>query len=133
MDQGVGDLTAKNQAWLLEQAGFGLVDQKTVQLTTSAEAAISTGVTAAQGAQTLSLTRGTLPESQRVTRTSQSLEVSHASPLAPLRARDRDALDDFFARDDLSDIALDIHRYLSRMYPEPCWEDEPYEFLNGYI
>ncbi|RZM82113.1 hypothetical protein [Leptolyngbya iicbica] len=133
MDQGVGDFTARNQAWLLEQAGFGLVDQEAVRPTTAAESTLTTGVTAARGAQTLSLTRGVLPESQRVNRTSHSLEVSHASPLAPLRARDREALDDFFERDDVSDIALDIHRYLSRMYPEPCWEDEPYEFLKGFI
>lgn len=65
--------------------------------------------------------------------TAASLEVHHASPLAPLRPRDGQALDDFFERDRIHEIALDIHRYLARAYPEPCWEDEPYEFLRGYI
>ena len=66
-------------------------------------------------------------------RTSPSLDVHHASPLAPLRQRDASALNDFFEDDRIQDIALDIHRYLARTYPEPCWEDEPFEFLNGYI
>jgi hypothetical protein len=131
MDHRIGDFTANDKAWSSEQAGFGLVDPE-ARLPTASPAA-TTGVTAARGAQTLSLSRGILPESQRVARTSRSLEVSHASPLAPLRARDREALDELFDGDDLSDIALDVHRYLSRIYPEPCWEDEPYEFLNGYI
>ena len=71
--------------------------------------------------------------SLKAERTSPSLDVHHASPLAPLRRRDSQALDDFFESDRIQDIALDIHRYLARIYPEPCWEDEPYEFLRGYI
>lgn len=82
---------------------------------------------------TVKFTSGVLPENQRVMHTSRSLKVSHASPLAPLRSRDREALDDFFDGDNASETALDVHRCLSRLYPEPCWEDEPYEFLNGYI
>ncbi|MGF1459437.1 MAG: hypothetical protein ACFBSG_10470 [Leptolyngbyaceae cyanobacterium] len=69
----------------------------------------------------------------RPARTSRSLNVSHASPLASLRPRDAAALDDLFEVEDLSDIQLDIHRHLARLYPEPCWEDEPYEFLHGFI
>lgn len=65
--------------------------------------------------------------------TSPSLEVHHASPLAPLRPRDSQALDNFFDSDRIQEITLDVHRYLARIYPEPCWEDEPYEFLKGFI
>ncbi len=71
--------------------------------------------------------------SKQIVQTSPSLEVGHASPLTPLRPRDSQALDDLFAEDHINDIALDIHRYLARIYPEPCWEDEPYEFLRGYV
>lgn len=78
------------------------------------------------------LSDGVLPQTQAVN-TSPSLDVHHASPIAPLRQRDSAALNDFFECDHIQEIALDIHRYLARTYPEPCWEDEPYEFLNGYI
>lgn len=64
---------------------------------------------------------------------SAGLSVEHASPIAPLRQRDRVALEAMFDRPDLPAISLDIHRSLARLYPEPCWEDEPYEFLHGYI
>jgi hypothetical protein len=65
--------------------------------------------------------------------TSPSLDVHHASPIAPLRARDRQALRAFFECDRIQEITLDIHHYLAHAYPEPCWEDEPYDFLHGYI
>ncbi|MGD1943320.1 MAG: hypothetical protein ACFB0G_18650 [Leptolyngbyaceae cyanobacterium] len=74
-----------------------------------------------------------IPFIARTHRTSPSLGVSHASPIAPLRARDSAALAEMFNSDCLPDLTLDIHRYLARTYPEPCWEDEPYEFLNGYV
>ncbi|MBE7381723.1 MAG: hypothetical protein F6J95_009975 [Leptolyngbya sp. SIO1E4] len=59
--------------------------------------------------------------------------MEHASPLTPLRQRDARALDEFFKDERIQEITLDIHRNLARMYPEPCWEDEPYDFLHGYI
>ena len=74
-----------------------------------------------------------VPFVSRNHRTSPSLGVSHASPIAPLRARDSAALAEMFNGDCLPEVTLDIHRYLARTYPEPCWEDEPYEFLNGYV
>ena len=74
-----------------------------------------------------------IPLVSRTQRTSPSLGVSHASPIAPMRARDSAALAEMFDGDRLSEITLDIHRYLARAYPEPCWEDEPYEFLHGYV
>lgn len=74
-----------------------------------------------------------LPTPDEIQRTSRSLDVHHASPLAPLRKRDSAALSELFNCEQLNEITLDIHRYLARTYPEPCWEDEPFEFLNGYI
>ncbi len=133
MDEGIGNFSVNDQDWPFDEAGFGLIDQQTLLPTPSARAVGADHTTTVRGAQTLSLARGVLPESQQVSRTSQSLAVSHASPLAPLRARDRDALEDLFDGDDLAEMTLDVYRYLSRTYPEPCWEDEPYEFLNGYI
>ena len=65
--------------------------------------------------------------------TSPSLKVAHASPLAPLRSRDAQALDSLFENEQMQAMVLDIHRYMARIYPEPCWEDEPYEFLHGLI
>lgn len=62
-----------------------------------------------------------------------SYGADHANPLAPLRKRDSIALAEFFDKEDIQEISMDVHRYLSRIYPEPCWEDEPYEFLHGYI
>lgn len=74
-----------------------------------------------------------IPRKQALELTSPSLEVHHASPLAQMRDGDSEALDAFFDTDRIQDITLDVHRYLARMYPEPCWEDEPFEFLHGYI
>ncbi len=74
-----------------------------------------------------------LPLRNQFERTSPSLNVNHASPIAPLRERDAIALDEFFAYDCIHEIAMDIHRCLARMYPEPCWEDEPYDFLRGFV
>lgn len=59
--------------------------------------------------------------------------LAHASPLSPLRSRDIQALVDIFAHDQLSEIEADIHQYLHRLCPEPCWEVEPYDFLKGFI
>jgi hypothetical protein len=67
--------------------------------------------------------------------TSPSLGVFHADPLSPLRERDLTALGELFALEAalMEQVVLDVHRYLARLYPEPCWEDEPYEFLRGYV
>ncbi|HEY9880107.1 MAG TPA: hypothetical protein V6D29_16750 [Leptolyngbyaceae cyanobacterium] len=62
-----------------------------------------------------------------------SLNVNYASPLSPLRSRDVQALVEMFAHDQLTEIEADIHQYLHRLYPEPCWEIEPYEFLRGFL
>ncbi|HEY9761358.1 MAG TPA: hypothetical protein V6D07_02470 [Trichocoleus sp.] len=62
-----------------------------------------------------------------------SLSMHYANPLSPLRSRDVQALVEMFAHDQLAEIEADIHQYLHRLYPEPCWEIEPYEFLKGFL
>lgn len=67
--------------------------------------------------------------------TSPSLDVFHADPLSPLRDRDLTALRELFALEAalMEQVVLDVNSALARLYPEPCWEDEPYEFLRGYV
>lgn len=62
-----------------------------------------------------------------------SFSLTHANPLSPLRSRDIQALVEIFTHDHLAEIEADIQDYLHRLYPEPCWEVEPYEFLKGYL
>ncbi|MEM9007721.1 MAG: hypothetical protein AAGE59_29930 [Cyanobacteria bacterium P01_F01_bin.86] len=74
-----------------------------------------------------------LPSPERIGKTSASLDIHHAEPLAPLREQDAKTLETLFKSDQIQEIVLDVHRYIARSYPEPCWEDEPYEFLHGFI
>jgi hypothetical protein len=74
-----------------------------------------------------------LPPAEAIPTTSPSLAIGHADPLAPLRPGDSAALEDLFVSDRIQEITLDVLQYLARTYPEPCWEDEPYEFLHGYV
>ena len=57
----------------------------------------------------------------------------HAEPLSPLRQRDEQALDEFFEDAQIEEIFVDIGVRLRQLYPEPCWEDDPYDFLKGYM
>ncbi|WP_228038069.1 hypothetical protein [Nodosilinea sp. LEGE 06152] len=56
-----------------------------------------------------------------------------ANPLAPLRDRDRQALGDIFAHDQMATIEADILNRLSQLVPEPIWDVEPYEFLREFL
>lgn len=56
-----------------------------------------------------------------------------ANPLAPLRDRDRQALGDIFAHDQMAAIEADILNRLSYLVPEPTWDVEPYEFLQEFL
>ncbi len=58
---------------------------------------------------------------------------SHAAPLAPLRDRDETALADLFERDDLDDIATDVITHLLWLWPEPCWDEDIFEFLGEFV
>jgi len=121
-----------------DKQGGAVADQQAASVVDEELTALSTSLTqpsphnSPATASATGLPDGVLPTGQQISRTSYSLDVSHASPLAPLRRRDSHALDDLFEHDRLQEITLDVHRYLARMYPEPCWEDDPYEFLNGY-
>ena len=57
----------------------------------------------------------------------------HAEPLAPLRQRDEQALEDMFDDSHIEDIVSDICSRLKQLCPEPCWEDDSFDFLKGYI
>ncbi|WP_225886934.1 hypothetical protein [Nodosilinea nodulosa] len=56
-----------------------------------------------------------------------------ANPLSPLRDRDRLALGEIFAHDQMAAIEADILHRLSYLVPEPIWEVEPYEFLREFL
>lgn len=57
----------------------------------------------------------------------------HAEPLSPLKSRDVDALGALFQREDICAIEVDISQMLLRLFPEPCWEDDPFEFLKEFL
>ena len=57
----------------------------------------------------------------------------HAEPLAPLRQRDEQALEDVFDDSEVEDILTDVCIRLKQLYPEPCWEDELFDFLQEYV
>ena len=65
--------------------------------------------------------------------TSQAnMDVS--SPLLmPLRERDWKVLAELFDRVDSDEIEADINSKLRLMIPEPCWEDDPFDFLREYL
>ncbi|MFN6560799.1 MAG: hypothetical protein RMY28_013585 [Nostoc sp. ChiSLP01] len=53
--------------------------------------------------------------------------------LTSLRDRDSTALIELFDRDDGDEIEADIHTNLFWLIPEPCWEDDPFDFLREYL
>jgi hypothetical protein len=58
---------------------------------------------------------------------------SYAAPLAPMRDRDLKALGSLFEREDIQDVETDIIRNLLARWPEPCWDDDPFDFLQEYL
>ncbi|UBF25229.1 hypothetical protein K9N68_26985 [Kovacikia minuta CCNUW1] len=58
---------------------------------------------------------------------------SYADPLAPLREQDLKALTAWFERDDMTEIAADVQQRLVQFAPEPCWEDDPFDFLREFL
>lgn len=62
-----------------------------------------------------------------------SLLTSYAAPLAPMRDRDLKALGSLFEREDIQDVETDIIRNLLARWPEPCWDDDPFDFLQEYL
>ncbi|MEB3358602.1 MAG: hypothetical protein VKK04_17885 [Synechococcales bacterium] len=62
-----------------------------------------------------------------------SPELSHADPISSLRQQDVQAMQSLFDREDIRDIEENIQRRLETLCPEPCWDEEPYEFLRDYL
>lgn len=58
---------------------------------------------------------------------------SYAAPLAPLRDRDTTALSEWFGQAEMDQIEADISRCLIVLWPAPCWEDDPFEFLEEHM
>lgn len=50
-----------------------------------------------------------------------------------LREGDTKALAALFDREDSDEIETDISKYLRLLWPEPCWEDDPFDFLREYL
>lgn len=67
--------------------------------------------------------------SQRWTLSVFESEVSSAR----LRRRDWHELASMFDLDNISDIEADILSHLDRLWPEPCWEEDPFDFLRDYL
>ncbi|NDJ23768.1 hypothetical protein GS682_19400 [Nostoc sp. B(2019)] len=63
---------------------------------------------------------------------SNNLQV-YAPSLMSLNERDWKALVDLFNRDDGDEIEADINSNLLWLTPEPCWEDDPFDFLREYL
>ncbi|WP_416674228.1 hypothetical protein [Egbenema bharatensis] len=58
---------------------------------------------------------------------------SHTATLIPLRNRDLETLSELFTLDEIEAIEADILCNLTRRLPEPCWEDNPFDFLQDYL
>ncbi|WP_341527245.1 hypothetical protein WKK05_32850 [Nostoc sp. UHCC 0302] len=63
---------------------------------------------------------------------SNNLQV-YAESFTSLKERDWNALTDLFDRDDGDEIEADINSNLYWRTPEPCWEDDPFDFLREYL
>lgn len=51
----------------------------------------------------------------------------------PLRQRDEQVLIELFRQEGIEAIEEDIVCNLLCRHPEPCWEDDPFEFLREYL
>jgi hypothetical protein len=54
----------------------------------------------------------------------------YGAQLEPWRDRDLLALTELFAGEDLEVIDADIYKALLVLWPEPCWEDDPFISLE---
>lgn len=58
---------------------------------------------------------------------------AHAEPLSPLRERDLEAMQALFQLENMGEIEVDITQMLLRLWPEPCWDDSPLDFLKDFL
>ncbi|HEY9648799.1 MAG TPA: hypothetical protein V6C88_20635, partial [Chroococcidiopsis sp.] len=61
------------------------------------------------------------------------IEWVYAPPIMPLRDRDLSALAEFFAAADMERIEADVLKGLRDRYPEPCWDEDLFEFLADFL
>lgn len=57
----------------------------------------------------------------------------YANPIAPLRERDLAALVKLFHRTDMYDIEVDVNQMLLQLLPEPCWDEDVFDFLREFL
>ncbi|MBW4560882.1 MAG: hypothetical protein KME32_06920 [Mojavia pulchra JT2-VF2] len=57
----------------------------------------------------------------------------HTPLITSIAERDWKAMTELFDREDGDEIEADIHTNLLLMTPEPCWGDDPFEFLREYL
>lgn len=80
------------------------------------------------------LSNSTLAKLATASKSVEPIETSSfAAPLSPLRARDIQALSEFFLRDDIYAIEADVNQRLLTLLPEPCWEDKVFTFLKEFL
>jgi hypothetical protein len=58
---------------------------------------------------------------------------SFAAPLAPMRERDLKIMESWFNHSNMNQIEADFTHYLLQLWPEPCWEDEIFDFLGEFL
>lgn len=69
----------------------------------------------------------------KTTETESSRLINHASPLSSLTERDLEALAAMFEPEDAAEVEAELAHYLNLMCPEPCWEEDPFDFLRDYL
>jgi hypothetical protein len=52
----------------------------------------------------------------------------HAASLSVISSRDVEALQEWFERDDMSELEADVNRLLTYLAPAPPWNDDAWEF-----
>jgi hypothetical protein len=72
------------------------------------------------------------PLARREVRPPRTLD-DFAAPIAPLRERDLQAMADFFDTEFMLEIEADVTQHLLLLWPEPCWDEDPFDFLHEYI
>jgi hypothetical protein len=59
--------------------------------------------------------------------------MPQTEPLSRLRQRDQVVLKTLFSHPETPGHMDEVQQYLRQLWPEPCWEDDPFTFLKGYI
>lgn len=75
---------------------------------------------------------GCLPQEGLPSQSSERLGT-FADPLSPLRERDLFALEGLFQRSDMYWIEADVNQMLLHLLPEPCWDEDAFDFLREFL